>query len=73
MSKVVLLVLEGRNHKEHSLGLFDLKVIPRIGEFIYCENEDNEGDRMYKVKNVIHSVEPKLPIELLLKSLEDDV
>ena len=73
MIQVELFIVSEQLYERYSLGLFDLETIPRIGEFVFFDNEKIKGEGIYKVKDVIHKVEPKLPTAILMVSIEDDV
>ena len=72
MNSIKLVLIEGPNYERQSLGVFDLDVIPRVGEFIWIETEGGEELIPYKVKDVNHFVKPKAPTEIWLVSLEDE-
>jgi hypothetical protein len=71
MSKVELLIVEGANSNQCSLGFFELDTIPRVGEFVFHDLEATARPGIYKVKDVIHKVEPKMPIAILMVDIED--
>lgn len=73
MSQVALFIVDGQLYDRYSLGLFDLETIPRVGELVYFDDENIKGEGIYKVKNVIHKVEPKRPTAIFMVSIEDDV
>lgn len=73
MSKVKLVIIQGPNYEHHSLGLFDLELVPRVGECILYENEDDDGPKAYKVKDVLHNIEPKSTTEIWMVSLDDEI
>ncbi|HEY4064131.1 MAG TPA: hypothetical protein VGM30_19630 [Puia sp.] len=72
MSQVKLVVIEGPNYKHLSLGLMDLEVFPRIGEFIWYESEGDDGPKLFKVMNVNHFLKPHGPMELWVVSPDDE-
>lgn len=72
MKSLKLVVVEGPNYEHRSLGIFNLDVAPRVGEFIWLEKEDGDGRVPYKVKDVNYFVKPKAPSEIWLVSLEDE-
>lgn len=72
MSNVKLVVVEGPDLKERSLGLFNLEAIPRIGEGIFFQKDTDEDPRWHTVKHVIHNIEPKNPIEVHMVMLDDE-
>jgi hypothetical protein len=71
MKSIKLVLTEGANYEHRSLGIFDLDVVPRVGEFIWLEKEDGDGLIPYKVKDVNYFLKPKAPTEIWLVSLED--
>lgn len=72
MSQVKFFIVEGPNYEHLSIGLFEMEVIPRIGEFVLYEKEGDDP-HLYKAKDVVHSImAPETPIEIWLVSLEDE-
>jgi hypothetical protein len=71
MSQAKLVIIEGPNYERHSLGLFDLEIIPRIGECIFYEIEGDDGPKAYKVNDIIHNLQPREPVEIWMVSLDE--
>jgi hypothetical protein len=57
---------------QYSLGLFEIDIIPRIGETVYYEEDGSDRPGFYNVKFVYHHIEPKCPTEILIISDEDE-
>jgi len=72
MNSLKLVVVEGANYEHRSLGMFDLDVVPRVGEFVWLEKENGDGLIPYKVKDVNYFLKPKGATEIWLVSLEDE-
>lgn len=68
----VKLIIVDVNADFDSLGLFDLDVIPRTGEYIWHERTGDDGPKPYLVKQVNHLTEPKSPTEIWLQSHDVD-
>jgi hypothetical protein len=73
MSNVKLVIIEGLNYERRVLGVFDLEIIPRIGECVFFENEGDDGPTCYKVKDVVHNLQPRFPTEIWMVSLDDEI
>lgn len=67
--QVQFIVVDGDNCDQLSLGVFDLDVIPRAGEYVFCDLEINDRNGAYKVIAVMHNVKPKGLIALTLASI----
>ena len=72
MSQAKLVIIEGPNYERHSLGLIDLEVFPRTGEFIWYEREGDDGPKPYGVKDFNYFLKPKGPVEIWLVSPDDE-
>lgn len=68
MSQVKLSIID-ENSDLSLIGLFDLDVIPRVGEFVSHESE-GEDPRSYKVTNILHYTDGKTPIEIWVETID---
>jgi|GEM_PF-3041639 len=68
MAKVQIVIDGGPYPEEYSLGLFNLKIVPRKGEFIFYDIGDSMS---FEVRHVWHFINPKAPIEIRIAPLDE--
>jgi hypothetical protein len=58
--------------RNYSLGSFEVEIVPRIGETVYYEVDNDDGPGFYNVKFVYHHIEPKSPTKIIIISDDDE-
>jgi hypothetical protein len=72
MTKAKLVHVDKDNAEFDNLGIFDLEIIPRIGERIRLSKNSEDDPKSYVVDEVLHSIPAERPLEIWVVTPEWD-
>ena len=68
MANVEIMIVVGPNLEEYFLGDFDLDILPRAGEFIFCDIGDSV---VFEVKYLYHFIKPKSLTQIWISPIDE--
>ena len=69
MATVKIMILVGPNSEQYPLGLFELDILPRAGEFIFCDIGDEPV--VFEVKDLRHFINPNFPTQIWISPIDE--